>query len=103
MIHIVTSGFAEFQVTRDMNPMITFRRRLRHVVPGLAAVLMLAVAGSLLSVAVATAAIPPLEIQDFVARSLDASDHDYTVAGGHPEAAENSFSFPSVGGGVLPW
>jgi hypothetical protein len=89
-----------FKVTRDKSQMITVRRRARL---GLAvsAMLMYVAAGSLTAGAVA-ATIPPLEIQNFVARSLDANDRDYTVAGGHPEAAETSFSFPNLGGGVIP-
>jgi hypothetical protein len=82
-----------------MNPMIiTLRRRLSHVALALSAMLMLAATGSLLSVTIAMADVPPLEINDFVARSLDASDFDYTVASGHPEAAETSFAFPNLTG-----
>jgi hypothetical protein len=45
-----------------------------------------------MSVAMAT---PPFDIQNFVARSLDAQGHDYAVAGGHPHDVEISFSIPA--------
>ncbi len=95
----VTPGFAKLQVTRNMSPMITLRRRLASLALVLSAVLTLTAAGSLLPVA-AAAGVPPFEINDFVARSLDTSGNDDTVAGGHPYEAVNSFTFPSVGGGV---
>ncbi|HEX5926219.1 MAG TPA: hypothetical protein VFY45_20480 [Baekduia sp.] len=40
---------------------------------------------------------PPLEVTDFSARSLDAADHDYTVAGGNPYQAVTSFQFSRAG------
>jgi hypothetical protein len=45
---------------------------------------------------------PPLQVTDFSARSLDAADHDYTVAGGNPYQARTSFTlsrsgFPGLG------
>ena len=44
------------------------------------------------------------ELQNFVARALDADGNDYTVAGGHPYDAVTSFSFPTrnTPGGVVP-
>jgi hypothetical protein len=65
------------------------RRRI-----ALLAVLSLAVAGSTSAAPVAVAQIPPLEILDFSARSLDSVGDDYTVAGGHPYDGTTSFSFP---------
>jgi hypothetical protein len=81
-----------------MNSRINRRRRVVRLALALSAALALAASGSVLPVA--AAAIPPLEIQNFVARAVDANDLDYTVAGGHPEAATTSFGFPNVGGGV---
>jgi len=57
----------------------------------LSMVSVLVVGGWAVSWSVAMAA-PPFEIQDFVARSLDAQGADYAVAGGHPHDAELSFS-----------
>jgi hypothetical protein len=59
----------------------------------LATVLALVAAGPLASAAVAD--IPPFEITEFSARSLDAAGNDYTVAGGHPHDVAVSFSFPT--------
>ncbi len=78
--------------------MIILRRRIAHLALGLSAVLMLGGAGSLLPAVATAAGIPPFEINDFVARSLDAGGSDDTVAGGHPYEAVNSYMFPSVGG-----
>src|SRR4029077_12655749 len=38
----------------------------------------------------------PFEINDFIARALDPVGNDYTVAGGHPNEAVTSFSFPTI-------
>jgi hypothetical protein len=38
---------------------------------------------------------PAFRIDDFIARSLDSSGNDDTVAGGHPYAATTSFAFPT--------
>jgi hypothetical protein len=65
------------------------RRRI-----ALLAVLSLVAAGSTSAAPVAVAQIPPLEILDFSARSLDSVGDDYTVAGGHPYDGTTSFSFP---------
>ena len=46
----------------------------------------------------AQAAIPPYEVNEFTARSLDESGGDYTPAGGHPFEATTSFS---LSGGEL--
>lgn len=97
------SGIAQFQVKREMNRLSSLRRRVGRVVVLLSAVLLGwgSASGSLLSVAVAAPpGIPPLEIEGFVARAVDASDQDYTVAGGHPESAVTSFRFPSLGSGA---
>ena len=40
------------------------------------------------------------EVQNFIARALDADGHDYTVAGGHPYEAVTSFSFPKTISGL---
>ncbi len=81
-----------------MNPVIPFCRRLTRLTLALSTVVTLAASGSLLPVAVTSADTPPLQINDFVARALDAPDgNDYSVAGGHPEEAVNSFRFPSEG------
>jgi hypothetical protein len=47
------------------------------------------------AVAAPPAIPPPFAIEDFVARSLDPVGDDYTVAGGHPDAVEVSFTIPS--------
>jgi hypothetical protein len=48
------------------------------------------------SVSAAQAAEPPaFGINDFIARALDAGGNDYTAAGGHPDEAVTSFSFPT--------
>ncbi|HSS43062.1 MAG TPA: hypothetical protein VLK37_11015 [Solirubrobacterales bacterium] len=58
------------------------------------------------SVGAAQAADPPVfEINDFIARAIDADGNDYTVAGGHPDEAVTSFSFPtrdSEKSGLIP-
>ncbi len=40
------------------------------------------------------------ELQNFVARAMDADGIDYTVAGGHPHEAVTSFSFPTTISGI---
>jgi hypothetical protein len=101
MIKITSSfGFARIRVTNAMNILMILRRRVGRVALALLAVLLLSASGSLLSVAVATQGIPPFEIRDFVARALDTNGEDYTVAGGHPDAATTSFSFPNLGSGA---
>jgi hypothetical protein len=59
----------------------------------LLAVLVVVLVGSMASMAVAV--IPPFELQNFSARSLDEAGNDYTVAGGHPHDAVVSFSIPT--------
>ncbi len=62
------------------------------------AVLVVGLAGCVFSLASGVAvAKPPFDINDFVARSLDAQGVDYSVAGGRPHDAEVSFSIPSDG------
>jgi hypothetical protein len=55
--------------------------------------LVLLVAGSMASVSMAV--VPPFDIKDFTARSLDGAGDDYTVAGGHPSDVAVSFSIPA--------
>jgi hypothetical protein len=68
----------------------------RRLLMLLSAVLVLVVAGWTVALSMATAA-PPFDIQNFVARSLDAQGADYAVAGGHPHDVEVSFSIPAEG------
>jgi hypothetical protein len=56
--------------------------------------LALVIGGWVASLSTAMAVVPPLEITDFVARSLDAQGNDYAAAGGHPYDGEVSFSIP---------
>jgi hypothetical protein len=95
----VASGRPKLQAMRDINLMLIRRRRLAR--PVLAVLISIVAASLLPAVAVAADDIPPLKINNFIARSLDASGHDYTVAGGHPDVAETSFSFPNLGGGAV--
>ncbi|HYJ00370.1 MAG TPA: hypothetical protein VEX36_11945 [Thermoleophilaceae bacterium] len=61
-------------------------------------VALVAASAMVSSVAVAVAPpIPPFDIVDFSARSLDAQGDDYAVAGGHPHDVEVSFGFPNNG------
>jgi hypothetical protein len=55
------------------------------------------VAGSVVSLPAAMAVAPPLEVTEFSARSLDAADNDYTVAGGNPYQARTSFTLSRSG------
>jgi hypothetical protein len=66
----------------------------------LSATVVLVVGAWVASLSVAMAA-PPFEIQNFVARSLDAQGADYAVAGGHPHDVEVSFSIPKDPGNNL--
>jgi hypothetical protein len=66
----------------------------------LSATLLALVVGGWVGSSVAMAAVPPLEIENFVARSLDAQEADYPTAGGHPYEVEVSFSIPYGPGGT---
>lgn len=59
------------------------------------AALTLVAAASMVSLPAAVAAVPPFDITDFSARSLDAGGDDYTPAGGHPHDVEVAFSIPT--------
>jgi hypothetical protein len=61
--------------------------------------LAMTVAGSVVVSPMAGAAPPPppLQVLDFTARAVDASDHYYTVAGGNPYEATAAFRFPYSG------
>jgi hypothetical protein len=59
----------------------------------LLAVLVVVLVGPMASVAMAV--IPPFDLQNFSARSLDAAGDDYTVAGGHPHDGVVSFTIPT--------
>ena len=100
MTHVAATP-AQPQLTRDMNLMIILRRRLGRLAVALSVVFSLGAAGSLLPAAMA-ADIPPFDITDFTAQSLDVHGNDDTVAGGHPYEGTSSFSIPTNGefGGV---
>jgi hypothetical protein len=84
-------------LTRDSKPMLARRVLGRRSLTLLASVLVLVVGGWVASLSVAMA-VPPFDIQNFVARSLDAQGADYAVAGGHPHDVEISFSIPAEPG-----
>ncbi len=69
------------------------RRHLdvRMRVLGLMIGVLLAVGGAVPSIS--AAAYLPFELEFFKARTLDAAETDYTVAGGHPFESTNSFQF----------
>jgi hypothetical protein len=64
----------------------------------LVAVLAASVDGAVVSLPVASADPPPLEILKFSARALDTAGDDYTVAGGNPYDGVTSFELPIAGG-----
>jgi hypothetical protein len=80
--------------------MVACRDLGRRSLTLLSALAMLVVGGGMTQSSVAVAAPPPVPpsfgIDDFVARALDAQENEYTVAGGHPDAVEVSFAFPSI-------
>ena len=76
---------------RDLNCMVARRGAFRRSL--LLAVLMVVLAGLMASMAVAV--VPPFDLKDFSARSLDGAGNDYTLAGGHPHDVVVSFSIPT--------
>jgi hypothetical protein len=88
-----TSDIAPVLLTRDMNHM-TPSRLSRLPALALLAVLVLVATGWIVSVPSAVADAPPLQVNDFIAQSLDFGGNDDTVAGGHPYEAVTSFSLP---------
>ena len=91
----VCSSSVDIQTTRDANSMITSGRRLGRLSRSLLIALMAVATGLSVSAPGAVADPPPLQVNDFIARSLDAVGNDYTVAGGHPYEATTSFTFPA--------
>jgi hypothetical protein len=64
----------------------------------LVVVAAVSVGSAIVSLPVAAGNPPPLRIVDFTARALDATDNDYTVAGGNPYSAATSFEIPNASG-----
>src|SRR6478736_3251629 len=80
--------------TKTMNTL-----SLSRLVGRLSVAVVALIAGSAIASSEAMAAAepppPPFAIENFVARSLDSVGDDYTVAGGHPDSVEVSFTFPN--------
>jgi hypothetical protein len=72
----------------------------RRLLTVLSATVLLMAGGLVVSLSVAMA-VPPFEIQNFVARSADSGGADYAVAGGHPYNVEVSFSIAHTDGPTL--
>jgi hypothetical protein len=95
----VTAVCEHVPAMRDSKPMIARGVNRRLLMLALAVVVMVA-GGAVASLSVAVAALPPFEITDFVARSVDSAGNDYTVAGGHPHDVTVSFGIANNGAPV---